>query len=253
MKEKKTGLEDFVDRHRGDFDAFEPRPDLWDAIEAELSVAPAAAPTEEAPLRIVKLQPEEEILAPTAAPTPTISAPRRYNYGVAAALALLLLAGLGAIWSKSATSSVGWTKAASAPLVLNQDTEPAGSVSGFGASPVGIEAASPQKRLAVAVERMEDYYATQIGEKKAEIGDLRGPAATAATAADWRQELATLDSTYNQLKVELYRNPEPDVVLEAMNRNMQIRLDILNQQLRLQERMKEYNAAVPAAEGEVKP
>ncbi|UOQ72437.1 hypothetical protein [Hymenobacter cellulosilyticus] len=252
MKEKKTGLEDFVDRHRGDFDAFEPRPDLWDAIEAELSAAPAAA-SEEAPLRIVKLQPEEEIQTPAAAPTPVIRAPRRYNYGVAAALALLLLAGLGAMWSKSASSaSTGWVKAASAPLVLSQPEEPTGSVSGFGASAVGIEAASPQKRLAVAVQRMEDYYATQIGEKKAEISELHAPVSPAATA-DWRQELATLDSTYNQLKVELYRNPEPDVVLEAMNRNMQIRLDILNQQLRLQERMKEYNAANPAVEKELKP
>lgn len=246
MKDKKTGLEDFVDRHRGEFDAFEPRPDLWDAIEAELSVVPVAAP-EEAPLRIVKLQPEEETLP---APAPTIAAPRRYNYGIAAALALLLLAGLGAIWSKSGSAATGWTRAASAPLVLNQPEE-AASVPGFGASPVGIEAASPQKRLAVAVQRMEEYYATQIGEKKAEVSVLGGPSATAT--ADWHQELTTLDSTYNQLKVELYRNPEPDVVLEAMNRNMQIRLDILNQQLRLQERMKEYNAATPAAESEVKP
>ncbi|UOQ53279.1 hypothetical protein [Hymenobacter cellulosivorans] len=250
MKEKKTGLEDFVDRHRGDFDAFEPRPDLWDAIEAELSAAPVAAP-EAAPLRIVKLQPDEEVLLPTAAPAPKITAPRRYNYGVAAALALLLLAGLGAIWSKSATSTGSWIKAASAPLVLSQPEETTGSVPGFGASPVGIEAASPQKRLAVAVQRMEEYYATQIGEKKAEVSVLGGPSATAT--ADWHKELTTLDSTYNQLKVELYRNPEPDVVLEAMNRNMQIRLDILNQQLRLQERMKEYNAATPATESEVKP
>jgi hypothetical protein len=239
MKEKKTGLEDFVERHQADFDAFEPRPDLWDAIEAELSAVPAAA-GEEIPLRIVKLQPEEETARPL------VAAPRRHNYGMAAAIALLILAGIGAIWSKSAQPQA-WTKVGSAPLVLSQEDEPTASTD-FGASPVGTAAASPQKRLAVAVHRMEEYYATQIGEKKQEISQLNVSAAT-APAADWNRELMTLDSTYNQLKVELYRNPEPDVVLEAMNRNMQIRLDILNQQLRLQERMKEYNATTAANAG----
>ncbi|TGE21970.1 hypothetical protein E5K00_17080 [Hymenobacter aquaticus] len=241
MKEKKTGLEDFVERHRADFDAFEPRPDLWDAIEQELSATPRAeAPAEEAPLRLVKLQPAEELPAQPL----TISAPpRRPNYGVAAAIALLILAGIGAIWSKSAPTMT-WTRLTSAPLALSStEGEDATEPATFGASTVGIEAASPQKRLAVAVQRMEDYYATQIGEKKQEIGRLQAPAAT--PGADWSQELATLDSTYAQLKVELYRNPEPDVVLEAMNRNMQIRLDILNQQVRLQERMKEYGTATP--------
>ncbi|MCB2376126.1 hypothetical protein LGH70_00920 [Hymenobacter sp. BT635] len=246
MKEKRTGLEDFVERHRADFDAFEPRPDLWDAIERELSTAPEAAQPTEAPLRIVKLQPEEPEtpVQPLHISTP---ARRRYNYGMVAALALLVLAGIGAVWSKSA-SSMTWTRVASAPLVLSQAEEVASTdPANFGASTVGIEAASPQKRLAVAVQRMEAYYATQIGEKKQEISQLQ--AAAAAPGAEWHQELATLDSTYNQLKVELYRNPEPDVVLEAMNRNMQIRLDILNQQVRLQERMKDYGAGPTAAAG----
>ncbi|MCB2407134.1 hypothetical protein [Hymenobacter lucidus] len=235
MKEKKNGLEDFVERHRADFDAFEPRPDLWDAIERDLSTAPVAAEQEEAPLRIVKLQPAEET-APE-----IIVRPRRFHYGMAAAIALLVLAGIGAIWSKN-TQPLPWTRTASAPLVLSQPEETVNTdAADFGASTVGIAAANPQKRLAVAVARMEDYYATQIGEKRTEISNLNVPAAT-APGADWNRELATLDSTYNQLKTELYRNPEPDVVLEAMNRNMQIRLDILNQQLRLQERMKEYNA-----------
>ncbi|TGE19848.1 hypothetical protein [Hymenobacter elongatus] len=235
MKHVKPGLEDFVERHRADFDTFEPRPDLWDAIERDLSATPGVA-VDEAPLRIVKLQPEADLTSLS------ILAPRRHNYGVAAAIALLILAGIGAVWSKS-EQRLAWTRAASAPLVLSQEPEaPATDITNFEASTVGIEAASPQQRLAVAVQRMEGYYATQIGEKKAEIGALNVPAAT-APGADWNRELATLDSTYNQLKTELYRNPEPDVVLEAMNRNMQIRLDILNQQLRLQERMKEYTAA----------
>ncbi|TGE27092.1 hypothetical protein [Hymenobacter metallicola] len=244
MKEKKTGLEDFVERHRADFDAFEPRPDLWDAIERQLGTSASLGEAEEAPLRIVKLQPEEETT------TSIATKPRRYAYGVAATIALLILAGVGIFWSKT-TQPQSWMRTGSAPLVLTapEEASSAGSAE-FGASTVGIEAANPQKRLAVAVQRMEEYYATQIEEKKAEISHGSG---AATPAADLSRELATLDSTYRQLKVELYRNPEPDVVLEAMNRNMQIRLDILNQQVRLQERMKEYDASASAADSQPKP
>ena len=74
MNDKETGLENFIERHRADFDVFEPRPDLWDDIEQNLAaptagaVAPAAdeAPAV-APLRVVKLYPDE---APSTAPPP---------------------------------------------------------------------------------------------------------------------------------------------------------------------------------------
>jgi hypothetical protein len=184
-------------------------------------------------LRIVPLHAPEG-----AAPAP-LARPRRFAYSIAAAIAVLVLAGIGAIWSQSSPAVVAWTRVGTAPLVLNEVNETAAPAD-FGASTVGIAAASPRKRLGVAVARMEDYYATQITEKKQEISALNVPAAT-APSNDWNRELTTLDSTYTQLKTELYRNPEPDVVLEAMNRNLQIRLDILNQQLRLQERMKEYS------------
>lgn len=100
---------------------------------------------------------------------------------------------------------------------------------------------------------MESYFAVQIEERQAELQKLEATMPMAG-AADWQRELAGLDSTYRQLKQELYRNPEPTVVLDAMNRNLQIRLDILNQQTRTREQMQEYHSqATPAASNQPQP
>lgn len=244
MNEKKTGLENFVDRHRADFDAFEPRPDLWDDIEQELAAPTAGAATtlepEEtaAPLRIVKLHPTTEVPSPTTTTTTTRSGwlPRP---GIAAALALLVMAGFGAVWS-SGHRTAGWSS--TAPLVVAPNTIDASETDpfDFGASTVAATAEAPVQRLTQEVHRMEAYYATQIQERQTELEQLEAQMSGASTPADWQRELASLDSTYRQLKVELYRNPEPAVVLDAMNRNLQIRLDILNQQTRTRAQMQDY-------------
>ena len=245
MNEKTPGLEDFVDRHRADFDAFGPRPDLWDDIEQELAAltagtAPPLAPEETAaPLRLVKLHPAAEAATgPAATPPRGGGLPRP---GMAAALALLVLAGFGAVWSK-APRPAGWRR--TAPLVLAPDTVAASQTLpfAFGASTVATGTEAPAQRLRQEVRRMEAYYATQIGERQTELEQLEAQAASASTPLDWPRELAALDSTYRHLKGELYRNPEPAVVLDAMNRNLQIRLDILNQQTRTRAQMQEYQA-----------
>ena len=51
--------------------------------------------------------------------------------------------------------------------------------------------------------------------------------------ADWQHELVSLDSSYRVLKQQLLQHPQPDAVLTAMNRNLQVRLDILDRQLNL--------------------
>ncbi|MCC2548381.1 hypothetical protein LJY25_18185 [Hymenobacter sp. BT175] len=238
MNDKKTGLEAFVERNRADFDAFEPRPDLWEAIEQNLA---AAGSPEEAPLRVLPLH-----VAPQAQP----ARPTRRYLGIAAAVGALLLAG-GTYLSQHSTDG-SWIKVAPTAVAT---TESAAEPSLFyeGPDPVALEAtnAAPQ-RLTSAVQRMEAYYATQIGEKQQELQQL-DQEPQGGSAAEWRNELSSLDSAYNQLKTELYRNPEPTVVLDAMNRNLQIRLDILNQQLRSRERVQAYsNGSVPA-EGRQQP
>lgn len=239
MNEKKTGLEDFIERHRADFDAFEPRPDLWDDIEHQLAAptaGPSAAPTD-APLRVLQLHPEAAENQPAATKS---WLPRP---GVAAAVGLLALAGLGALWNTSHQPATMWTRAAISPLISPSEAEEAAESTPAYFGPLPTASTAPEQRLVAAVQRMESYYSAQLGEQEGELRQLEAETATTSTPrADWQQELNNLDLTYRQLKAELYRHPEPDVVLEAMNRNLQIRLDILSQHTRTREQMQEYGA-----------
>ncbi|GAB2456167.1 hypothetical protein GCM10011375_04230 [Hymenobacter qilianensis] len=241
MNENKKSLEAFVEQHRADFDAFEPRPDLWDSIEEELTTQSVAfdETEEEVPLRIIKLAPEPVV--------PAKKAPWNGRFGIAAAIAVTVLAGGGLFWQNSAspTASV-WTSISPAPYLTTAPTEEETNDSFYyGTNPVATAAANaPTQRLNTAVKQMEAYFASQIKERAGELRQLEEESSN-APAADWQRELAVLDSTYAQLKTELYRNPEPDMVLDAMNRNLQIRVDILNQQLRTRERMLEYHTDEP--------
>ncbi|WP_139925719.1 hypothetical protein [Hymenobacter sp. DG01] len=258
MNEKKTGLEAFVERHRADFDVFEPRPNLWDDIELELT-APEAA-EEEALLRILPLYtapeatPEVAALVPAATDTPDPAVRSARPYGIAAAVAALLMAGTWfwqhhsgpAPWTSKGPVAVAAPSGSGASAVAAVE---AGA--GLAATPA---AAGPEQRLAGAVHRMEAYYASQIAERQQELRALDQETPATAPRADWQQELHSLDSTYQQLRTELYRNPEPEVVLDAMDRNLQIRLDLLNQQLRTREQIRDYHSQPNmVAEGRRKP
>ncbi|UOQ78441.1 hypothetical protein MUN84_07680 [Hymenobacter sp. 5516J-16] len=240
MNEKKTGLEAFVERHRADFDVFEPRPNLWDDIELELTLPEAAEQV--APLKVVPLyapQPTETTAASLAPDTAVRSA---RPYGIAAAVAALLMVG-GWFWQHS-SEATHWTRnnqvTVARPATAASEEPPlAASSAGLLATPA---TAGPEQRLAGAVHRMETYYATQITERQQELQALDKEAPATAPRADWQQELKGLDSTYQQLRAELYRNPEPEVVLDAMDRNLQIRLDLLNQQLRTREQIRDYHS-----------
>ncbi|AHJ99132.1 hypothetical protein [Hymenobacter swuensis] len=238
MNEKKTGLEAFVEHHRADFDVFEPRPNLWDDIALELEMAPEEDTAAE-PLRVLPLFPTAETtpLLPAAAPD-TAAVRSARPYGVAAAVAALLMVGTW-FWQHRTEATI-WTRTGQPAVALATPGEPS-----LYSSPDLLATATsdgPEQRLAAAVQRMESYYAAQITERQRELREVDEEGAAAMPRADWQRELTTLDSTYQQLKTELYRNPEPDVVLEAMNRNMQIRLDLLTQQLRTRERIRDYHS-----------
>jgi len=234
MNKNPNGLEAFVERHRADFDAFEPRPDLWDDLEQALD---APATPEPAPLRIAADRPEIPFVATVSVAD---APPMRRRYAWAAAVAALLLAGSGYFWQTATRPAASWVAQMAIDASSSKNTTSAELPLYLSGEPTAVEATNgPAQRLATAVQRMEAYYATQIQERQDDLHELEQ--ATAATPdADWRQELTALDSTYRQLRVELYRNPEPDVVLDAMNRNLQIRLDILNQQLRTREQVQAY-------------
>ncbi|QKG57711.1 hypothetical protein GKZ68_14375 [Hymenobacter sp. BRD128] len=221
-------LENYAERHRADFDLHEPRPEMWAALEKQLhGESPAAAEVPHMAIAATSLtQPAARL--PLAPPVLRVQKSERWQrYGIAAALvALLVAAGLGEAWKTQhrpatvAQAADAGQSAADAALYL-------------GPSPSVLLAASQgngdvDARLDTAVHGMERYYVAQLTDRKTQLSQL-APDAT----AEWARELVGLDSSYQQLKRELPRHPQPEVVLTAMNRNLQIRLDILDRQLEL--------------------
>jgi hypothetical protein len=221
-------LEDYAERHRADFDLHEPRPELWAALEKQLhGDSPATA---EAPRMVIATDdatvtsPAAEL--PRAQPALRVQKSDRWQrYGLAAALALLLVAaGVGEAWKTKqapalAAQTATTTTGPDAALYLAADPS---------ALPASQGGADVDARLDTAVHGMERYYIAQLTDRKTQLSQL-APSAT----AEWARELVGLDSSYQQLKRELPRHPQPEVVLTAMNRNLQIRLDILDRQLEL--------------------
>ena len=221
---KNNSLESFVGRHRADFDAHEPRPDLWAALEQQLA-APGATP-------VMRLA-EAPAPQPLAAPAPVRSGWLQ-RYGIAAALALLVLAaGASEAW-KTNRSAPEVVAVQPAPAAAATDTEDAALYQR--GNPLSMTAADrstgADSQLVRAVRGMEAYYTNQLARRQSELRELNGPAMAGMTA-DWQRELVSLDSSYRKLKQELPSHPQPDAVLTAMNRNLQVRLDILDQQLHL--------------------
>jgi hypothetical protein len=226
-----TKLEACVERHRADFDLHEPRPDLWAALEKQLH--PELTAADKAPLMSVAAADETEparqltFTLPAEAPAlPKRRAAWAERYSLAAALVVLILAaGLGEAWkSNQLVEARAGTDAAAKSSTSVADAAlylaPASELATNGLSQ------NTNARLDTAVRGMETYYVSQLADRKAELSQLAPTA-----AAECSRELVELDSSYQQLKRVLPQHPQPEVVLTAMNRNLQFRLDILDQQL----------------------
>lgn len=223
-------LETCVERHRADFDLHEPRPELWVALEKHLHNEYASA-GQKPLMNVVEANETGRQLTSTLPTEPLTSGRRRAvwveRYSLAAALVVVLLAaGLGEAWKSGrvALARRGPTPALHAPASQAADAAlylvPAGGLVASGVSQ------STNVRLDTAVRGMETYYVSQVADRKAELNQL-----SPAAAAECSRELVDLDSSYQQLKRVLPQHPQPEVVLTAMNRNLQFRLDILDQQL----------------------
>ncbi len=212
-------LEKYAERHRADFDLHEPRPELWAALEKQLH---GEAPSDERPVMGVAKDTHVAADRLVAQPATRVPATKSWqHYGLAAALAALVIAaGIGERWKANHAPVVAATPATDAGLYVGPTT------SLLAAS--HREGADVDARLDTAVHGMERYYIAQLNDRKTQLGQL-APSAT----AEWAHELVGLDSSYQQLKRELPQHPQPEVVLTAMNRNLQIRLDILDRQLEL--------------------
>ncbi|GAB3852402.1 hypothetical protein GCM10028822_20050 [Hymenobacter terrigena] len=233
---KNNSLETFVERHRADFDTHEPRPDLWAALEEQLNAAMPASPA----MRLAEVS-EVPLVAPTVAVAASVNQPEAslrwfQRYGVAAALALLVFAaGASEAW-KSRSAAPETAVAAAPAATLGSATNEPDAALYQGGNPLSLTAAEhttgADSQLVRAVRGMEAYYTNQLARRQTELSQLNGPG-MAAMNADWQHELVSLDSSYRELKQQLLHHPQPDAVLTAMNRNLQIRLDILDRQLNL--------------------
>jgi len=237
---KNNSLENFVERHRADFDTHEPHPDLWAALEQQLNAAAPTMRLSDEPTEAVAAPAAAEWRAPVAGPVATTRETVRagwfQRYGVAAALALLVFAaGASEVWkSRSAGAEIAAVAAPAAKLGSLADEPDANLYQG--GNPTSLTAADhttgADSQLVRAVRGMEAYYTNQLARRQTELSQLSGPGMVAMNA-DWQHELASLDSSYRVLKQQLLQHPQPDAVLTAMNRNLQVRLDILDRQLNL--------------------
>ncbi len=199
-----NSLEDFVERHRADFDVHEPRPDLWAALEQQLT----------APVSHV---------VPTQAAAPTWL--RRY--GIAAGLAVL--AGAAGYWSRPAAPAAPADTSLLATFATVTPGQPA--TGNAVPLPANYSDSATVAQLLAAVQGLETYYVTQLQRRETQLRELGDTSAVPGGRTHWQQQLSSLDSSYRQLKRELRYHPQPELLLTAMNRNLQFRLDLLDQQL----------------------
>ena len=80
----------------------------------------------------------------------------------------------------------------------------------------------------------ESYYTEKIAEKKKELDQYKLD--DVALKEEFKGDISELDSTYNALRKELYTVPSKEKVSEAMILNLQTRIEILNQQLKILEK-----------------
>jgi hypothetical protein len=86
------------------------------------------------------------------------------------------------------------------------------------------------ENIAPQMAEVESYYTSLINEKKAQMGsyDLK----SLDVSENLQQDIAVLDSAYAKLKTELLTTPNKEQIMDAMVQNLQLRMEILNQQLK---------------------
>ena len=86
-------------------------------------------------------------------------------------------------------------------------------------------------------------YTRLIADKRAELKQMteNNPALYEEFATD----MVRLEKSYKSLKADLPKNPNQEVLIQAMIQNLQIQIDLLNQQLRVIERVKQQTHENP--------
>ncbi|MVM32358.1 hypothetical protein GO755_20090 [Spirosoma sp. HMF4905] len=198
---KKDKLERFVRDNHEAFDK-EPPVDLWKKIEAGLDKSSLDKPqTEQAGLNI-------------ASPFLDVHKNRSLTSGrqigwpvldwrVAASIAVLLLAGCFFYMNQQ----YGMTKQ---PEVI---------------------AASPTYAKEVV------HYTQLIDDKRAELKQMTED--NPALYQEFATDLNRLENSYKSLKADLPKNPNQEMLIQAMIQNLQLQINLLNEQLRVIQRIKQ--------------
>ena len=206
----KNNLERFIRDNREAFDADEPSMDLWARIEPGITQPEPPSEVEPVTHQIKMGSVGNEATEPIRKPLngkPFVSKQRGwgFNWWAAASVAFLLLT--GGFWFIN--NKYGVTEQ---PEVV---------------------AVSPT----YAKEFVQ--YARLVDEKQAELKAMTtsNPALYEAFAND----LNRLERSYQTLKADLPENPNQETLVQAMIQNLQLHIDLLNEQLRVIQRMKERN------------
>lgn len=210
MKTMKNNLERFIRDNREAFDANEPPMDLWARIESGITVPEAfpnghESPTEH-PVGFVGGESTEPIRRPlNGTPFKNPRGGWQFNWWVAASVAFVLLC--GGFWYLNHQYAV------------TEQPE--------------VVAVNPTYAKEFA------QYARLVDEKQAELKAMTvsNPALYEAFASD----LDRLERNYQTLKADLPVNPNQEVLVQAMIHNLQLQIDLLNEQLRVIQRMKSQN------------
>ena len=197
----KKNLERFVRDNREDFDAFEPSFDLWARIETGLATDTTAGPFSGPDVQEVPM------------PRPGKEKPfgsrftiwRGLDWRVAASVAVLLLA--GAFFY--ANHRYGVTE-----------------------QPEVVAVNPSYAREFVQYTRLVDLKREELKQMTASNPELY---------KTFAKDLDRLGGNYQTLKADLPENPNQEVLVQAMIQNLQLQIDLLNEQLRVIQRIKQQS------------
>jgi hypothetical protein len=98
--------------------------------------------------------------------------------------------------------------------------------------------------IAPEMVEVEAYYVNQIREKKSELSEYDLKILGLDEQQEIDNELARLDSSYLKLKKQLYTTPNTDEIMGAMIQNLQIRIQVLNKQLEILQKIEKMEKPI---------
>lgn len=205
---KKDNLERFVRDNREAFDDREPPGNLWQKIEQGLGKQEPDQDKLNGRLPFQQVYKNSSHAKPSRLGGMQIGWPK-LDWRVAASIAVILLA--GGFWYMNMRYGV------------TQQPE--------------LVVASP------AYAREVVQYTRLIDDKRAELKQMTE--GNPALYQEFSTDLDRLERSYQSLKADLPQNPNQEVLIQAMIQNLQIQINLLNEQLRVIQRIKQQTYENP--------